>query len=242
MQHVLKGSACRVLAVSLPCASRVFAVSCCSSAVLVSSPCNVFAVILHCICNVLALLLSYSTVYCVLWLATFLCCAVAVFTHPCTTHLPCAFQPCFLLRPPLPPPPDHWTCRPVSDGPVASDPLRAIPQATFGDAAKPCPATWQGLTGLSQTHHLVAQRGEQENFRVSAWHYGVLIAVLEHHMKARRVGTINPSKRKSAHPALPNPTAERGAIHVDPPIQHVALLGQVRVELPPWMRASLRVP
>ena len=72
MQHVLKGSACRVLAVSLPCASRVFAVSCCSSAVLVSSPCNVFAVILHCICNVLALILSYSTVYCVLWLATFL--------------------------------------------------------------------------------------------------------------------------------------------------------------------------
>ena len=95
-------SACGVLAVPLPCASRAFAVSWwCNSAALLSWLCNVCAVPLPCICNVFAVLLPRSTACAV---DCDLPCGVrSPFSHSLSRRRTCRV-PRSLLRPlPLPP-------------------------------------------------------------------------------------------------------------------------------------------
>ena len=113
-------SACGVLAVPLPCASRAFAVSWwCNSAALLSWLCNVCAVPLPCICNVFAVLMPRSTACAVD--CDFSCGVRSPFSHSLSRRRTCRV-PRSLLRPhPPAAPAERCKCCPVSDGPVASN-------------------------------------------------------------------------------------------------------------------------
>ena len=219
---------CRVFAVSLSCLCRVFVVSLpCLCRVVVRAT----AVSLLRICSTLRRpVLMPSLCARVLGLfdgaAVFSrCVAVCCASRPA----PSTFRALRVL-------PAHWF---VYDGAAPWDLLRASLQT---HALKPRPATWQGLSGLVQAHLQVALRGDLEKFTALAWQNAVLFAVVEHHVETRFVGTLNPSERKGADPALIESAEARVAVHVAPPLQTVATLGQICVENPPWVRGRLTMP